>query len=193
MPDSAEPSHGPSEPQLTPEEEARERRIWAFLGLGGAVVLALFLALFWPVMAARLNAAKQLDTATALVKQAEARLPEVDSAISALPTSDSNKAGGALAAARSARAEFREATALLNDANPHLTEDEQRRAALVLKVASARETQVARATPLLVAAAAPGGFSKSSTLTSAAAATAVGGYLSARGAAVRADEALKAF
>jgi hypothetical protein len=119
--------------------EARDRRTWIWLSLAGAGVLALFLLGFWPVMAGRLEAAKQLDQAAALLGQASGTVGIIDKVVvNQLSAEPTQQIPDTAAEAAVARRELKQALALLDDAMPHLTEDEQRRGELVRTAVQAR-------------------------------------------------------
>jgi hypothetical protein len=132
--------------------QRRERRIWRWLILGGAIAFAAFLVGFLPVMQARLNAAKQLDQAVALLDQAAGTIATVDKTVTvqlsaeAVPT-----VPGVAAEILVARRELTEARRLLDDAMPHLTDDEQHRDELAQVAISARLTMIKNAPSILVA------------------------------------------
>lgn len=146
---------------LTPRERRqlrlqrqRERRIWTGLAGAGLVVLLLFLLAFWPVMAGRLNAAKQLDEAQALLGQASSTMAPLDKLVSAQLSPAA--AGGVPSSAAQilvARRELNQALALVDDAMPHLTEDEQKRGELIRTAAKARLVMINRAPAILAASA----------------------------------------
>jgi hypothetical protein len=132
------------------EQQARERRIWFALIAGGALVLLVFLLAFWPVMKGRLNAAKQLDDATALLKQARGSVSDVDRLVAAqLSAQPSATAPDVSPQILVARRELMQIDTLIDDAMPHLTEDEQRRAVLLREAADARLGMLAAAPALL--------------------------------------------
>jgi hypothetical protein len=137
---------------LTPSERMRDRRIWLWLIIGGLVVLAAFLFAFWPVMQGRLNAAKQLDQAIALLGQAEGTMAGADTAVTTQLSADAQPSAPSVATELLvARRELTQANQLLDDAMPHLTEDEQHRAQLAQTAAKARLAMVDNAPAILVA------------------------------------------
>ena len=141
---------GPPDDWMTPELRERERRMWRWLILGGVALVVLFVFAFWPVMAGRLNAAKQLDEAQALLGQAENSVDAVDKAVTIQLSPD---AASSLADYSPqilvARRELKQAVALVGDAMPHLTEDEQSCGQLISTAANARLAMLARAPGIL--------------------------------------------
>jgi hypothetical protein len=162
--DDVDPTTYPAEPDdgLTPRERRelrlrlraqrkRERRIWTGLVVAALAVLAVFLYAFWPVMAGRLAAAKQLDQAQALLEQAKPTVDEVDEVVTVQRST--RAAAGAPATAPQilvARRELTRAQALIDDAMPHLTDDEQKRAKLISTATQARLEMIDRAPAILV-------------------------------------------
>ena len=135
---------------MTPEQRERERRIWRWLILGGIVFMVLFLFAFWPVMAGRLNAAKQLDEAQALLGQAENSASAVDKAVAvqlspAAEPSIADYSPQFLVARR----ELKQAVALVDAGMPHLADEEQSRGQLIETAAKARLTMLALAPAIL--------------------------------------------
>jgi hypothetical protein len=130
----------------------RERRLWLGMWIAGAFVVAAFLILMWPVMAARLGAAKQLDDAYALLGQAENSIAQVDKVVQrqlsaeAAPSVRDLKPELAVA-----KRELAQADALVADAMPHLTEDEQARGELIKSAIAARREMVERTPGILTA------------------------------------------
>jgi len=119
--------------------EARDRRTWLWLSAAGAAVLVLFLLAFWPVMAGRLAAAKQLDEAATLLGKASGTVGGIDKLVTdQLSAEPSKQIRDISAESLVARRELKQAQSLLNDAMPHLTEDEQRRGELIRSAAEAR-------------------------------------------------------
>ena len=119
--------------------EARDRRTWLWLSAAGAAVLVLFLLAFWPVMAGRLAAAKQLDEAAALLGKASGTVGGIDRLVTdQLSAEPSKQIRDVSPDALVARRELKQVQSLLGDAMPHLTEDEQRRGELIRTAAEAR-------------------------------------------------------
>ena len=147
---AAEQTTEPAPEQPSPEQAARERRIWLIITICGVIVAAAVMALYWPVMAGRLEAAKDLDRATALVKGADAPMAAIDVAVHAPLSPETGRTSVDLAARITpATRTLTEAVKLLDTATPRLTEDEQRRGALVKKVARLRLEMLARASVIL--------------------------------------------
>lgn len=131
-------------------QEAAERRVWHRLWFGGIVVLVLFLAAFWPVMAGRLTAAKQLDQASAQLDQARGSMATVDKLVDLQLSADAGEnvpdVGPEILVARR---ELKLSVSLLGQAMPHLTEDEQRRGNLIKISAEQRLVMLDRAPTIL--------------------------------------------
>ena len=137
---------------LTPAERMRERSVWLWLGLGGLIVLVLFLLVFWPVMQGRLNAGKQVDQAIALLRQAEGTTASVDKTVALQLSPDALPSAPNVAAEiLVARRDLGQASRLLDDAMPHLTEEEQHRAALAKAAVQARLATIDNAPAILIA------------------------------------------
>ena len=131
-------------------ELQRRRRARLLLLPVGVLALALFLAVFWPVMQGRLNAAKQVDQADALLKQADGTVADIDKIVTAQLAPDAAPGVPSVAAQiLVARRELSQASALVSAAMPHLTDAEQRRAALMQTSATARLTMIDRAPVIL--------------------------------------------
>ena len=150
---------GQSDDDLTPQQrralrqqEHRERRIWTGLVFAGLVVLVAFLFAFWPVMAGRLDAAKKLDQAQALLDQAKGTVDSVNRTVTKQLSPEAD-AGVPDTAAQIlvGRRELNQAVALIDSAMPHLTEDEQTRGGLIRAAAEARLAMLHRAPTILVA------------------------------------------
>jgi hypothetical protein len=132
------------------EQDRRARRVWLMLWIGGGIVLILFLLAFWPVMRGRLDAAKQLDEAQALLKQARGSVSDVDRVVAQQLSADPSVATPDVSPqVLVARRELTQIDALVDDAMPHLTEDEQRRATLVRDAADARLAMLESAPTML--------------------------------------------
>jgi hypothetical protein len=139
---------------LTPAQRRSERRMWRLLILGGVVVLAAFLVGFWPVMQARLDAAGQLDQAVALLDQAAGTMAGIDKTVATQLSADAAPAVPSIAAETLvARRELNQASSLVDDAMPHLTDDEQHRAELARAAINARLTMIKNAPSILAASA----------------------------------------
>ena len=137
---------------LTPTERMRDRRVWLWLGLAGLVVLAIFLFAFWPVMQGRLNAAKQLDQAIALLGQAKSATAGVDRAVATQLSADALSSAPSVAAEiLVARRDLTQANRLLDEAMPHLTEEEQHRAQSAQTAVKARLVMIDNAPAILIA------------------------------------------
>ena len=145
---TAAPEDSAAEQPADPESsdaavEARDRRTWLWLSAAGAVVLVLFMIGFWPVMAGRLNAAKQLDEAAVLIGKASGTVDGIGKVIAdQLSPQPSKQIRDVSAESLVARRELKQVLSLLDDAMPHLTEDEQRRGELIRTAAEARLTML---------------------------------------------------
>ena len=129
-----------------------ERLIWFAVITGGVVVLAVFLYFFWPVMQARLDAVKQIDQAQALLGQAEGSIAQIDQAVTAQLSPEAAPAvRDTSAQILVARRELDQATKLIGEAMPRITEDEQKRAELLRTAIAARRTMIDGAPAILVA------------------------------------------
>jgi hypothetical protein len=130
--------------------EARDRRTWLYLSAAGVVVLVVFMLGFWPVMAGRLEAAKQLDQAVALLGKVSGTVDEINKVVrDQLSAEPSAQVSEMAAETVVARRELKEISALLDDAMPHLTEDEQRTGELVRTAANARTKMLDTAPKIL--------------------------------------------
>jgi hypothetical protein len=101
-------------------------------------------------MAGRLNAARQLDQAQAILGEAKSTMGPVDKTVTE-QLSPQAAAGVPSPAAQIlvARREINQALALVDDAMPHLTEDEQKRGQLIRTAAKAR-LDMLRRTPTIL-------------------------------------------
>jgi len=134
----------------TPDQDARDRRTWLLLIAAGGVVLVLFLVAFWPVMRGRLDAAKQLDEAQALLAQARGSVSDIDAIVARQLSADPAVTAPDISAqVLVAKRELKQVDALIDQAMPHLTDDEQRQATLIREAADARLAMVASAAPIL--------------------------------------------
>jgi hypothetical protein len=137
---------------LTPAQRRAERRMWRLLILGGVVALAAFLVGFWPVMQARLDAAGQLDQAVALLDQAAGTIAAIDKAVTTQLSADAAPSAPSIAAEiLVARRELNQANDLVDDAIPHLTDDERHRAELARAAINARLVMIKNAPSILAA------------------------------------------
>ncbi len=121
------------------DQRSRDRRIWLLLSLAGGVVVVLFLVGFWPVMQGRLDAANQLAQAITLLTQAKGSVSDVDRIVAQqLSSEPSASMPDVSPQVLVARRELTQIDVLIDDAMPHLTDDEQRRAKLVRQASDAR-------------------------------------------------------
>lgn len=168
---TSSPSTSPSDA----EQDARDRRIWWMLVALGAVIVVGIMLLLRPVIVARLNAAKQLDQASILITNADDGVSAVDSILRGDLSTDTadaaHKIGPRLT---STRATLQKAVALVDDAFPHITDDEQHRATLVRATGTTRIAMLDAAPAILSAiakagdAAAPAGDAWQRTLDASA-------------------------
>ena len=122
-----------------PEEDHRERRVWWTLVAVGFVVFIAVVLLGRPLVQARLNAARNVDRATAMITATNADLIKIDSAVRASDSTMTPEAiAKALATVGATRKTLQEASGLLQQGYDRLTEDEQRRAVIVKSMATAR-------------------------------------------------------
>lgn len=157
--DAASESDAPPEDDLTSRERRqlrlqrrRERRVWIGLVGAGIVVLVLFLLVFWPVMARRLEAARQLDQAQARLSQAGGTVTAIDKVVTEQLSPDA-AAGVADTAPQIlvAQRELNEIVSIVDGALPHLTDDEQKRGGLIRTAAKARLEMISRVPTILAA------------------------------------------
>jgi hypothetical protein len=165
-PDADAPD-APTEPDdgLTPKErrerrlrlrrqQHRERTIWTGMVVAGLIVMSGLMYLFWPIMAGRLDAAAQMDQAQALVVRTESSIDAIDKVV-VVQLSPRATAGFPDVAPQVlvARRDLKQAVALLDDAMPRLTDDEQKRAKLIRAAAKSRLDMAERAPAILATSA----------------------------------------
>ncbi|MDR3687729.1 MAG: hypothetical protein P4L93_12325 [Coriobacteriia bacterium] len=155
---SAAPDDGltPRERRRLRQEQARRRKrdrfVWIGMIAAGIVMLVGFLYLFWPVMAGRLNAVKQVDQAQALLERAKPNVDSIDKLVTAqLSASAAPGVPDTAPQILVTRRDLKQALALIDQAMPHLTEDEQTHATSVRAAAQARLDMLAHAPTILVA------------------------------------------
>jgi len=130
----------------------RERLVWIGMVAAGLLVLSAFLYFFWPVMAGRLDAVKKVDQAQALLDRAKPTVSSIDKLVTAqLSASASPGVPDSAPQILVARRDLKQALALVDEAMPHLTEDEQRHATDVRTATKARLDMLDRAPAILVA------------------------------------------
>lgn len=135
-----------------PADMHRERRMWWILVAVGAVAVVGIMALAWPLIGGRLDAAKNLDTASAILSQTDANVTLVISAASGGPSSDTTAlAADALRVLPSARSELVRGVALVGTGFDRLTDDEQKRAILTSQALAARVAVLDAAAPIISA------------------------------------------
>jgi len=164
-PDSAADGEAPaaSGDDLTPRERRRlrqeqirrrkrERLVWIGMVAAGLLVLSAFLYFFWPVMAGRLDAVKKIDQAQALLERAKPTVNSIDKLVTAqLSPSAAPGVPDSAPQILIARRDLKQALALVDEAMPHLTEDEQRHAMDVRAATKARLDMLDHAPAILVA------------------------------------------
>jgi hypothetical protein len=129
---------GPA-PSADPGESHRDRQVWWILFAVGVVVFVAIVLLGRPLVAGRLTAARNLDRATAMIKDTNGELSVIDRAVrasSSTGTLEGTK--DSLAKVWATRVKLEEASALSQNGFDRLTSDEQRRALIVKGMAAAR-------------------------------------------------------
>lgn len=130
----------------------RDRMIWTTLVVLGALVAAGVLALSWGVIEGRLNAAKQLDRAVALLKGTDATVTAADEVIRAdLGPEMAAKAADVATRVETARTQLAEANTLSVAGFDRLTDDEQEQALLLQQATQARLDMLGSAAAVLSA------------------------------------------
>jgi len=164
-PDSSASDDAPaaSDDDLTPRERRRlrqeqirrrkrERLVWIGMVAAGLLVLSAFLYFFWPVMAGRLDAVKKIDQAQALLERAKPTVNSIDKLVTAqLSPSAAPGVPDSAPQILIARRDLKQALALVDEAMPHLTEEEQRHATDVRAATKARLDMLDHAPAILVA------------------------------------------
>lgn len=147
--------------QQSPKGDDRDRRIWWTLVAIGVLILVIVVLLGRPLVAKRLDAARNLDTATQLIANAKADVNSVDVLVRAKVSTQTAAASTETSPTiGKASKQLNKAVLLLDAAYPSLNDDEQRRAALVKTTALARIEMLNQAPVILAfgaeaAAAAP--------------------------------------
>lgn len=141
------------QPQPPTREEAdRERRTWWILVAIGALIVAGIMALLWPIIGGRLDAAKNLDTAAAILSQSDADVALIVRASSGGPSAETTAlVADAQRILPSARGELARGTALASTGFERLTDDEQKRSQLTRAALTARVALLDAAAPILSA------------------------------------------
>ena len=155
---SATPDDGltPRERRQLRQEQARRRErdrfVWIGMIAAGIALLVGFLYLFWPVMAGRLDAVKRVDQAQALLERAKPNVASIDKLVATqLSASAAPGVPDTAPQILVARRDLKEALALIGQAMPHLTEEEQAHAASIGAATQARLDMLAHAPAILVA------------------------------------------
>ena len=163
----------------------RDRIIWTTIVILGVMVAAVVLALGSRVMGGRLEAAKQLDGARALLKETQPVFADLDDAVRAnASASAATKARHIAGGLAPVRARLANAVAELDEGMIHLTDSEQRHARLVRIASEARIEMLDASLPILSAM-------KGATAAKSSAEKPLAGYLAAQQKADDADEALR--
>jgi hypothetical protein len=137
--------------QATREQAYQRRRTALVVVLAlGAVALIAFAIMSYQGFTQRLEAARRLDRATALVEESDAIVVEIDGVVRAKVTPDlATKARAAGKRSDEADRMLAEAIALIDAAAPDLTTDEQERAQLLRTSASTRQAMLDSAPEIL--------------------------------------------
>jgi hypothetical protein len=115
-----------------PAQDNRDRRIWWALVAAGVVGMLLVMWFGRPLLTGRLDAARKLDQATAILVTSNPAMASVDTAVKAqVLTQEAASSADVSSTIISTQRQFKEAVRMIDDGYPHLTEDEQRRANLV--------------------------------------------------------------
>jgi hypothetical protein len=127
----------PAAPEI--QESHRDRQIWWALATLGVVIFVAVIFLGRPLVSGRLTAARNLDRATAMVKETNVDLAALDVAVRAsASTGAPTNAKDTLTKLWATRRKLEAASALSQNGFDRLTEDEQRRAKIVKTMAAAR-------------------------------------------------------
>jgi hypothetical protein len=132
-------SHAAPQPPVADARYGRRRLLLAVAVGLGAIAIVAFGILSYRSFDRRLESARKLDRATALVEDADAIVVRVDEIVRAEVTPDIvERARGAADRVRPAEKMLAEAIDLAEEAQPDLTDDDQERAELLIESASAR-------------------------------------------------------
>jgi hypothetical protein len=122
--------------------DRQERAIWRKVVIVGILATAVIWAFGWRLVAPRLESAKRMDRAQALVASTDTTLAKLDSAVNAVAAMPTTATADALDAMTpdlaATRTSLAESVTLLDEAMPRLTDEEQRQAALVQEGARGR-------------------------------------------------------
>jgi cytoskeletal protein RodZ len=133
-----------------------DRRIWRMVFIGGLLVAAVVILFGWRFVAPRLGAAKNLDHAVVVVKQADPVLAELDKAVNAAASSPTTATAAVLIGLQphlaETRAQLVQSVAEIDAGMRRLSDDEQRAAVLVQAGAQARIDEIVAAQALAAAA-----------------------------------------
>jgi hypothetical protein len=130
----------------------RQPWMWPRVTIAGALVLVLLLLGLWPGMKGRMDAAEQLTQAEALLAQAKGTVAHVDETVATQLSSQAEPNVPSVAAeVLVARRELTTASKLIDEAMPHLTSEEQHRAALMKTAVKARLVMIDAAPGILKA------------------------------------------
>ncbi len=148
---------GGSAPEPSPAEQHRERRIWWTIAGVGVVLVAVIMFLMWPIMRGRLEAARKLDEASAVIEDVQTRVQAVDIVVRSEPDSETAQAAARVEPSiPKLESQLKQAAGRLDEGYDRLTEDEQRRATLVKAAMLGRVTMLEAAPPLMKAQAKAG-------------------------------------
>jgi hypothetical protein len=122
-----------------PDVDHSDRTIWWAIFAVGFVVFVGVLLLGRPLVQGRLNAARDLDRATAMIADSKKDLAAIDDRVRAVSaTSQGGSGSDASAEIQAARGRLKEAAVLSETGYDRLTSDEQERAVIVKATALAR-------------------------------------------------------
>ncbi len=139
-------------PPIANKDSRRERRIWTTIVVVGVLVAIAVVALGWNVVQGRLDAAKKLDRAISLLKQAIPTVGVTDAVVRAdVTTATADRASELEPTLGDTRANLLEASALIDQGYSKLTDDERKQATRVQAAALAR-VQMLDAAPAIFSA-----------------------------------------
>lgn len=144
--------NGTQPPSLLPDDAARERRIWWTLVAIGAAIMIGIMVLIWPLIRGRLDAAKNLDTATVIISQSATDLDLIARTVQTDPSAETSSViADVQRKIPAVREEAARGVALVNAGFDRLTDDEQRRATLTREALVARVAMLDAAAPIVSA------------------------------------------
>lgn len=134
------------------DEAKRDRTVWSVLIVAGLVVVVVAGIAGWRVMSARLESARQLDSALVLVESADRTVIAVDEVVRAEVTpAVGQKAAELSPTISTATGQLSDAVKLIDAARPDLNDKERRKAALLRTTAKAKLAMLEQA-PVILAA-----------------------------------------